>query len=108
MAQRTVVTLTDDLDPSKTAEESIPFSLDGKDYSIDLTAKNADRFRGLFQDYIAVASKVTKGRTKSSIATKANEDLEAIRTWARENGHEVADRGRIAQKVKDAFYAAAH
>ncbi|WP_435827191.1 Lsr2 family DNA-binding protein [Actinoplanes philippinensis] len=29
-----------------------------------------------------------------------------IRTWAKENGHPVGDRGRIAKDVKDAFTAA--
>nr|WP_212847169.1 histone-like nucleoid-structuring protein Lsr2 [Actinoplanes ianthinogenes] len=29
-----------------------------------------------------------------------------IRAWAKENGHQVGDRGRIAKDVKDAFAAA--
>ncbi|MFJ9380381.1 histone-like nucleoid-structuring protein Lsr2 [Streptomyces sp. NPDC101455] len=37
---------------------------------------------------------------------RSKEELAAIRTWAREHGHEVADRGNPAQKVIDAYYAA--
>lgn len=37
---------------------------------------------------------------------RSKEELAAIRTWARDNGHEVADRGTPAQKVLDAYYAA--
>ena len=37
---------------------------------------------------------------------RSKEELAAIRTWAREHGHEVADRGTPAQKVIDAYYAA--
>ena len=37
---------------------------------------------------------------------RSKEELAAIRTWARENGHEVADRGTPAQKILDAYYAA--
>ena len=37
---------------------------------------------------------------------RSKEELAAIRAWARENGHEVADRGTPAQKVIDAYYAA--
>ncbi|WP_299033733.1 NAD-dependent DNA ligase LigA [uncultured Pseudokineococcus sp.] len=32
-------------------------------------------------------------------------DLAEIRAWARENGHVVADRGRVAQSVRDAYDA---
>ncbi|MGZ8803232.1 MAG: Lsr2 family DNA-binding protein, partial [Mycobacterium sp.] len=34
------------------------------------------------------------------------EQLSAIRDWARKNGHEVADRGRIKAEVVEAFDAA--
>ncbi|WP_377271878.1 histone-like nucleoid-structuring protein Lsr2 [Peterkaempfera sp. SMS 1(5)a] len=36
----------------------------------------------------------------------ARDELDTIRTWARENGHEVADRGRIPRNVVDAYRAA--
>ncbi|MGV4985849.1 Lsr2 family DNA-binding protein [Streptomyces sp. NRAIS4] len=36
----------------------------------------------------------------------SKEQLAAIRTWARANGYEVADRGNPARKVLDAYFAA--
>jgi hypothetical protein len=33
-------------------------------------------------------------------------DTPAIREWARENGYEVSDRGRISQALRDAYKAA--
>ncbi|MQY40467.1 hypothetical protein SRB17_85000 [Streptomyces sp. RB17] len=36
----------------------------------------------------------------------SGEQLAAIRTWARANGHEVADRGNPAKAVLDAYDAA--
>lgn len=36
--------------------------------------------------------------------SKSPHDLNAIRAWAKENGHEVADKGRIAVKVIEAYY----
>ncbi|MET7741992.1 histone-like nucleoid-structuring protein Lsr2 [Streptomyces sp. NPDC005385] len=39
-------------------------------------------------------------------ASKSSHDLNAIRAWAKENNHEVADKGRIAGKVIEAYYAA--
>ena len=35
-----------------------------------------------------------------------NPETAKIRAWAKENGYEVSDRGRIHQSVKDAYYAA--
>jgi len=34
------------------------------------------------------------------------EQTAAIRAWARQNGHDVSDRGRIAKAVVEAFQAA--
>jgi len=34
------------------------------------------------------------------------EQTKAIREWARKNGHEVSDRGRIAAPIMEAFEAA--
>lgn len=33
-------------------------------------------------------------------------DLDAIRAWARDNGHQVADRGRIKAEIVEAYDAA--
>lgn len=41
-----------------------------------------------------------------SASGKSPEEMEKIRTWARENGHEVKDRGRIAKDILDAYEAA--
>jgi hypothetical protein len=35
------------------------------------------------------------------------DEAAAIRAWARENGHEVSDRGRIPKTVVEAYRAAA-
>ncbi|WP_421106743.1 Lsr2 family DNA-binding protein [Streptomyces sp. NEAU-S77] len=46
----------------------------------------------------AAPAPIAKRRTK--------EELAAIRTWARANGHQVADRGLPARAVLDAYDAA--
>lgn len=42
-------------------------------------------------------------RGKSSSGPRA--DLDDIRKWARENGHNVSDRGRVAQTIIHAYDA---
>lgn len=108
MAQKTIVQLVDDIDGKELKEgegETVTFALDGKDYELDLSNKNADKFRGLFQDYIAAGRKVTKssGRRKSAGSTS---NAAEVRAWAQSNGHEVPERGRIPQTVREAFDAA--
>lgn len=114
MAQRVNVILVDDLDGKEGSDiETVAFSLDGQAWEIDLGKKNADKFRGLFQDHIAVARKVSGGRggKKSTSRTgggsgRSKEDLAEIRAWATQNGHEVSERGRVKQEVLDAYDAA--
>ncbi len=108
MAKRTITVLQDDLDGSD-ATETVSFAVDGVSYEIDLNADNSARLRDDFAVWTAHATRVggrrrTSGASSSSVA---KEDLDATRTWARANGYEVADRGRISAKVKEA-YAKAH
>src|SRR5689334_15998293 len=112
MAKRVVEILVDDLTGEESDKiETITYSLDGTQYEIELAPKNADKFRGLFQDYIAVSRK-SGGRRSTGTARKAGgsgrskEELQQVREWAQANGHEVSPRGRIKAEVLEAYDAA--
>ena len=115
MAIKTV--LIDDFDgtPLSANSATTTFSLNGTQYEIDLTPENALRLKE------ALAPFVKAGRRVGSVSTKARRpasrrgagrhsnganDVTAIREWARANGHEVGDRGRIPAQVRDAYEAA--
>ena len=109
MAQQTTVILTDDIDGGK-AVETVSFGLDGKQYEIDLGAKNAKNLRKAVAAYIEAGRKVkttagTRGATKTA-GPSDRSDLTAIRAWANENGIPVASRGRIAASIKEQYLAA--
>ena len=108
MAQQTTVILTDDIDGGK-AVETVSFGLDGKQYVIDLGAKNAKNLRKVVAAYIEAGRKVrTNGGTRSTTkkpSQSAGTDLAAIRAWASENGIPVAARGRIAASVTKRYLA---
>lgn len=111
MAQKVTTTLIDDLDGTPIDEgkgKTVQFGYDGTNYEIDLSDKNADKLREALSDYIASGRRVGRfsGSSAKPARTASTEDLGAIREWAKENGHEVSERGRIAQSVKDAYYAA--
>ena len=108
MATKTSVVLIDDLDGSE-ADETIRFALDGVSYEIDLSSKNATKLRNALAPYIAAARRVggraARGRavkTTRGAASRKPETAE-IRAWAREQGYEVSDRGRIPSEIIEAY-----
>lgn len=105
MAQRILTVLIDDIDGKELADgagETVTFALDATTYELDLSKENADKFRTLLQDYTAVARKVGKSTSRSGKrATTSN--AKEIRDWARSNGYEVPERGRIPADVREAF-----
>ncbi len=106
MAQKVNIVLIDDIDQSD-ADETVGFSLDGKDYAIDLNTKNAQALRDAIAPYLAHARVVSaRGSRRSGRATTGAAASE-IRAWGRENGFKVPERGRVAAEVREA-YAAAH
>jgi hypothetical protein len=110
MAQKVQVVLVDDVDGGD-ASETVTFALDGVSYEIDLSEANAAALRDAFATWVGHARKVSgrarAGRGTSRRAGGAGDDSAAIREWAKENGHQVSERGRISAAVRDA-YAAAH
>jgi nucleoid-associated protein Lsr2 len=112
MAQKIVTELTDDTD-GKPADETITFALDGREYEIDLTAKNAAALRKAFDVYVKSGRRISGGRPRgssragsSSSPSKGDVDTKAVREWAGKNGYELSARGRIPAKVIEAYRAA--
>lgn len=103
MAQKVQVLLIDDLSGGE-ADETITFALDGMTYEIDLSTKNGKKLRSQLAPYIDAARK-TRGRTSTSRprAAKTGPSSAAIRDWAKENGFDVNDRGRVPANVREAF-----
>lgn len=108
MARKTFVELIDDVDGSK-AEETVSFSLDGVAYEIDLSDENAEKLREEIGEWVSRARRVAGRRirgTGGATASASSNDSSKIRAWARENGREVSDRGRIPEELRQAYYAA--
>ncbi|MCP9209248.1 histone-like nucleoid-structuring protein Lsr2 [Streptomyces cucumeris] len=103
MAQRVVVTLSDDLDGGA-AEETVAFGLDGRSYEIDLNAVNAEKLRDALAPFVEAGRKRSRSG-KTYRRTSVAPDPAAVRAWARSHGMEVPPRGRIPKKVYEAFNA---
>jgi hypothetical protein len=109
MARRTQVLLTDDLDGTNIPVgkgETVTFALDGKTYEIDLTSKNSKALRNVLKPYIEAGRSVTTSRGVRVKRTQVAADVRTIKEWARANGYEVNDRGRVPNEIRAAFEAA--
>ncbi|WP_405970880.1 Lsr2 family protein [Streptomyces sp. NBC_00988] len=106
MAQQIITQLVDDLDGSE-ASETIVFGLDGKTYEIDLNDKNAGKLRKALEPYVGKGRKLSQARgSRRGGATQSatsGGDTALIRAWAKENGYDVNDRGRVPAEIKDAY-----
>ncbi|CUU56520.1 Lsr2 protein [Parafrankia irregularis] len=109
MAQKTIVSLIDDLS-GETADETVRFGLDGAQYEIDLSEVNAKKLREALASFVS-AGRRSGGRPAggrraphaASPRSAAADRTADIREWARDNGYTVSDRGRIASNIVEAF-----
>jgi len=112
VAKRTIHVLVDDLDGGD-ADETVKFGLDGIQYEIDLSKKNANKMRDLLSPYLSAGTKVGRGglvaggrgggRSGRGGAAVDRDQNKAIREWAQSKGHKVSDRGRIRQEIVDLY-----
>lgn len=103
MAQKVEVTLIDDLDGGK-ADETVTFSLDGAQYVIDLSGKNAKQLRESLARYIDAARKekgirLTGRGGRRASAAPSGPDTSEVRTWAKAQGYDVSERGRVSKDL---------
>ena len=102
MAQKIQTLLIDDLDSSP-ADGTVRFGLDGTDYEIDLNAEHAQQLRDALARYVGAAHRTT-GSTRrpprTARAPQANGlNTTEVREWAKAQGIDVKDRGRIPAEL---------
>jgi hypothetical protein len=101
----------DDLDGTE-ATETVSFGIDGTTYEIDLNDANAASLREALSGYVGHARKVTGGgrRTRrssgGSSSSSSSSNTKDVREWAKSQGMEVSERGRISADVQQAYDAA--
>ena len=86
MAQQRSVTLIDDLDGGKAAE-TVTFGLDGANYEIDLSKKNATALRKAVADFVDHGRRVRAGSAPAAKAQRRpvprqGPNPAAVRLWA--------------------------
>lgn len=107
MVSQTTVTLVDDVDGTEAAS-TVQFGLQGASYEIDLSEDNMQILVDRLQPFIDHARPVSRQRRNGAASNGRHQSSETnrlIRQWARENGIEVSDRGRIPSDVLEAYEA---
>lgn len=104
MAQHVEVRLVDDITGDE-AHQTVEFGIDGKEYVIDLSDDNAAALRDVLAAYVASARAISgpKRRPARKPANHDGTDISAIRAWARQNGFQVKDKGRIPGNILEAY-----
>jgi len=111
IAQKIQTLLIDDLDGGE-AESTVRFGLDGAEYEIDLNAEHAEALRKALERYVSAARRTAgsparrPGRGGRKAAGANGTDSTAVRNWAKSQGIEVKDRGRVPAELVVKFKAA--
>lgn len=109
MAKETVTRLVDDLDGG-VAHETVRFGLDGQQFEIDLSSKNATKLRKELAVFVEHGSRVSaralsaggRGGRAGGARSQVDENR-VIREWAQAEGYEIAERGRIKREIVEAY-----
>jgi hypothetical protein len=106
MAQKITVELQDDLDGGP-ADETVRFGVDGAEYEIDPSKKNAAALRRGLAPFIEHSRKAGRGQRRWGGRTASSRDRSgSIRAWAHAQGITVSARGRIPASVVEQYQAA--
>jgi len=90
----------------------VRFGLDGAEYEIDLNARHAGALRTALEPYVKAARRAPgsavrrPGRSGHRAARADGTGPTAVRQWAKSQGIEVKDRGRVPAELIVKFKAA--
>ena len=104
MAQKIQTLFVDDIDGSD-AEGTVRFGLDGTDYEIDLSVVHSEELHKALAPYVAHARKVGGARraARGSRRNASGIDTHKVREWAREQGIEIKERGRVPADIVEKY-----
>jgi hypothetical protein len=124
MAQQVLVVNSCDMDhdgadPVTDGVVTVRFGYEDRSYVLELCPEHLDEYHNWMQDYLAhgarpegQAAARSRGRAPAAASdargSRSNKaELAAMRHWAREQGYQVSERGRISKEIRDAYAAAA-
>ena len=107
MASQTTITISCDICGSTKDAQTHTISLDGQAREIDLCGKDGRALGKVAGKYVPHARKVRRATATGRRTTTDRQHSADIRAWAKSQGFEVSDRGRIPADLEHQ-YSAAH
>jgi hypothetical protein len=106
MAQKVQTLFIDDLDGSEAAG-TVRFGLDGTQYEIDLSSPHTEELHGILEHYIGHARRAGNTARRASRRRSTNNGLDTarIREWARAQGIDIKERGRVPANIIEKYRA---
>jgi hypothetical protein len=107
MAQQIQTLFIDDIDGGA-ADGTVRFGLDGADYEIDLSGEHSDELRKALGKYIEHSRKVGGTGRRAARGGRGSHGVDAakVREWAKGNGYDIKDRGRVSADLVEKYQAA--
>jgi hypothetical protein len=109
VAQKVQIRLIDDFDGSE-ADGTVRFGLDGTEYEIELNAEHARALRDSLARYVGAARRIGGGARRPArsgrTAPPSGLNTTEVREWAKAQGIDVKDRGRVPAELVARFKAA--
>jgi nucleoid-associated protein Lsr2 len=107
MAQHIQTLFIDDIDGGP-AEGTVRFGLDGTDYEIDLSTVHNQELHKVLAAYVTHARKAG-GTARRGLRGRRGDgslDTRKVREWARAEGIDIKERGRVPAEVIEKYKAA--
>lgn len=94
-----VVEVLSDISGEKEAS-TLTYSVNGQQYSIDLTEPEAKEFHEMLAPYVAVSA---IGKRRGPRLRSTPEETATIRAWAEQTGHNLTPAGRVPAETRLAY-----
>ena len=92
------------------AEGTVRFGQEGREYEIDLNAEHAQQMRDALAAYVRAARRVSSSSRRAALGGRRESastlNTTEVRKWAKAQGIEVKDRGRVPAELSVKFKAA--
>jgi len=102
LAQKIQTLFVDDIDGGE-AEGTVRFGLDATDYEIDLSVAHSEELHKALAPFIAHARKTAARRGARGRRNATAIDTHKVREWAREQGIQIKERGRVPADIVEKY-----
>lgn len=106
MAKRAVIFYVDDFTGRDIADgdhHHVEFSWEGRKYEMDASGETYNLIAAALRPFIETAEEVGRPKRTYKSVRRDPAQVKAMREWARNQGYEISDKGRIPAEIENAY-----